>query len=109
MGTRASTNATGPGRPPTRLPHPQPSPPSRQRRSGRRLDADELERAHQWRLELINRPLHCMIKHEYGGKSWAGVLIPREADLIEELALDQVKGYAGYYDYSGPGAEALDE
>jgi hypothetical protein len=62
-----------------------------------------MEFAHQQRLTLISSPLHCLIFNSFPGKSWAGVLIPRELDLIEEIALENVKGYAGYYDYSGPG------
>lgn len=105
-----TSNTGRPREPATRLSHPQSQTTSGSRRSRPRLNAAELERAHQWRLKIIWAPFPSMIHTTFPGKSWAGVLIPKELDLIEDLALEQMnKGYAGYFDYSGPDLEVLDE
>lgn len=110
MGSHTS-NTGRPREPAAGLSHPQQTSPQRPGRSRQRLNADELEQAHRIRVELIYRPLACMNRQTFAGKSWAGILIPRELDLIEELAMEQMgKGYAGYFDYSGPElSEGIDE
>lgn len=78
MGSRASIQPRGPGRPAARVPHPKSPPPSRQRRR-RSINSADYELAHQRRLELINRPLPIIDNQRtFGGKIWAGVLISKD-------------------------------
>jgi hypothetical protein len=53
--------------------------------------------AHEDRLRLINK--RFPVCHRYGGKSWAGVLITKEDDLILNVTTgNRPHRYQGIYD-----------